>query len=468
MFQKLSVPAGLSITSGLWGFIPENSAIKRWTTELTMASSTSFNSDTWAVLGHAVLIEHHDTEEIRNMIHHIAGEGNMQLHIINRDSITQFGEWMKAVPKDAPTMIYLEPGFWLKNGLAKDDSDHDWPECPTHDDDVAYGFRKELANYLYHEAPLHPVVFVTAVDSVNQLDPLLRREGLFDRRIKVPELEYEDVARAFVQETGEEWMDQSIHSELKRVGCLVRHEFSDQRRRSLFQKSIKRLAWRKGDKVSYKELVQFAAYGTAEGDDCLDPPHIRRRHAIHEAGHALVSYLDSKEQSPPEYCSVIKRGGTHGIMVRAYESHERTSDDLSYQDITHNIRVALGGRVAEHLILGALDASARGAIGDMKTATSMAGSLFGKWGHSMDVSSDISASSNLAVCLGTPSDSEYEHTEKLIRAYLQIQFGIVLELLRANQSLLEMVVDALNEKTVLVKDDFLKLVNKHQVTAQRH
>lgn len=459
MFQKQSAPSLASTSNGIWSYIPETSAIKRWTTELAMASNATFHADIWDVLGHAVVIEHHDTDEVRNIVHYIAGEGNMQLHLINRESITNFSDWIKAVPSDAPTLIYLEPGFWLKNGLSKDDSEQTWPECPTHDDDKAYAFRKELAAFLETSAREQPIVFVTAVEYVSQLDSLLRRDGLFDRRIKVPELEYEDVALAFIDETGSEWMDESIHSQLKRVGCLVRNEFSDQRRRALFQKSIKRLAWRKGEKVSYKELVQFAAYGTAEGDDRLDPPHIRRRHAIHEAGHALIAYLDSKEKSFPEYCSVIKRGGTHGIMIRAYESHERISDDLSYQDMTHNIRVALGGRVAEHLMLGPLDASARGSINDMKTATQIAGSLFGKWGHSSDVSSDTAAASNLAVCIGTPSDSEYKHTEKLIRTYLQTQFILVLNLLKENEALLNSIVDSLNQKTVLLKEDFIQLIS---------
>ena len=146
-------------------------------------------------------------------------------------------------------------------------------------------------------------------------------------------------------------------------------------------------------------------------------------------------------------------------MIRAYESHERISDDLSYQDMTHNIRVALGGRVAEHLILGPLDASARGSINDMKTATQIAGSLFGKWGHSTDVSSDTASASNLAVCLGTPSDSEFEHTEKLIRTYLQTQFALVLKLLKEHEGLLNSIVDALNQKTVLLKEDFIQLIN---------
>jgi len=457
MHKTLSSPIVRTNPRGLWNFIAENSAIKRWTTELAVAGTQEFCAETWDVLGHAVVIESEDVESVRTLIHHVAGEGNMQLHLINRDHITNFKDWVNVIPTDEPTLVYLEPGLWLKNKLGDDDSSPEWAECPTHDDDKAYAFRKELANFIATQGCKQPTVFVTAVESVSQLDASLRRAGLFDRRVKVPELDYEDVAHAFIEETGSDFLDDSVHSDLKRVGCLVRHEFSDQRRRCIFQKAIKRLAWRNGSKVSYKELVQFAAYGTAEVDDRLDPPEVRRRHAIHEAGHALVTYLDSKGKIPPEYCSVIKRGGTHGIMVRAFEAHERISDDLSYQDVTHNIRVALGGRVAEHLLLGAIDASATGARGDLKTATNLAGSLFGSWGHSDDLTSDSVAASNLAVCIGKATHSECAHVEQKIRNYLQAQFGIVLEILKTHSELLEKTVSALNEKTILVKEDFIQL-----------
>lgn len=465
MYKNLSTPFIHTSTRGHWDLIQESSAIKRWTTELTIASTQEFCVETWNVLGHAVVIESDDVEAVRTFVHYIAGEGNMQLHLIDRDQITSFKDWISVIPTDEPTFVYLEPGLWLKNKLGDDDSSPEWAECPTHDDDKAYVFRKELADYIETNACKQPIVFVTAVESVSQLDASLRRAGLFDRRVKLPELEYEDVARAFIAETGPDLLDDSVHCELKRVGCLVRNEFSDHRRRSIFQKAVKRLAWRKGEKVSYKELVQFAAYGTAEVDERLDPPEIRHRHAVHEAGHALITYLDSKDKIPPEYCSVVKRGGTHGIMVRAFEAHERISDDLSYQDITHNIRVAIAGRAAEHLLLGAFDASARGARGDLKTATNLAGSLFGSWGHSDDLSSDEAAGSNLAVLIGKATDSECLHVEKKIRDYLQLQFGIVLEMLKEHTELLEKTVMTLNEKTILVKEDFIQLL--HDIELKR-
>jgi hypothetical protein len=443
---------------GIWNFIPKTSAIKRWKDAIKNATGCSFSQHQWEMIGHAVVIEHYDVDAIRTMIHYIAGEAGMQLHIIAHDQVSEFGKWLDVLPSNEPALIYLEPGLWLKNSAADEEDDHEWPECPTHDENKAYEFRKELANRLRTGILQQPIVFATGLQSVSQMDKQLRQAGLFDRRIEIPEICYEETAQAFMNETGIDLVDESFKSNLKRVGCLVRNEFDDHRRRSIVQKSLQRRAWSEKRKVTFNDLVLLAVYGTSECDDRLDPPEIRQRHAIHEAGHALVVYLDSKEKTPPEYCSVIKRGGTHGVVVRGYDDHERISDDLTYQDITHKIRVALGGRAAEHYLLGPTQTSASGSKSDLESATRLAAGLFGKWGHSPNISSDALAASNLEVVLGKPTPSEYAHMESMIREYLSAQFELVLNLFNANHHLLKLIADTLNEKTFLTRKDFESII----------
>ena len=105
---------------------------------------------------------------VRTLVHHIAGEGNMQLHLIARDQITSFKEWVVTIPTNKPSLVYLEPGLWLKNKLSDDDSSPEWAECPTHDEDKGYAFRKELAEFIETKGCKQPTVFVTAVESVSQ------------------------------------------------------------------------------------------------------------------------------------------------------------------------------------------------------------------------------------------------------------------------------------------------------------
>lgn len=442
---------------GVWNYIPASAAIKRWVAEVARLNASLFSSTDWAMSGHAIVVEYDDFDAVSMLMPKIAQETGMELVQIDREDVCSFSEWLPMIPKDKPVMVYLEPGLWFKSGLSKDSDEHEWPDCPTHSDELGHNFRIELVKFLQTEATARPIVFVTAAQSIGQLDIKLRQADLFDRRIQLPELPYEDVARVFIEEIGATLLDETVTGNLTRLGCLVRHEFNDLRRRSIFQKAIKRLCWLKKRKAAYKDLVQFTIYGTAEVDEAIDPPECRRRHAVHEAGHALIVHLDSKNKVPPDYCSVIKRDGTHGMMARAFDDHELISEDLCYQDITHKVRVLIAGRAAEHLLLGPLDVSASGSSNDLEKATRLAGSLLGKWGHATDISDDMKAASNLHVFIGEPTDSEYQHVEGLIRSFLQEQFLKVLGILKENRAFLDLVVESLTSKTLLMKHEFLAL-----------
>ncbi len=448
--------------AGIWDYFPYTSFIKTWTRELEQAKSLPFSRSTWELVGHAVTLVYKDTEAVTPLMHHIAQAAGMALQFIPRDQILNFSEWMAAILKDQPCIVYLEPGVWLKHDLSADDSDHDWPNPPSHDEDQAYAFRKDLAKYLKTTALEQPIVFVTCLQNYNQMDFNLRQAGLFDRRIQLPKLSQEDIARAFIDQTGSELMGESITENLKRVGCIIEYDLEDYRRRMLLQKSLQRLAWKRSGKLHFQDLVMFTVYGTAEVDKCFDPPEIRRRHAIHEAGHAVMSHLDSREQLPPDYCSVLKRNNSNGVMTSCYSAHEKMSDDQSYLDMLHEIRVTLAGRVAEHLLLGAKYSSADGARSDLKNATSLAGATLRTWGHSPDITTDKAASSNLAVCIGTPTSSEHQYFEPLIRNFLQTQFEYVQHFLSTHIDYLKLVAETLNTKIVMFQDDFFDLHKEYE------
>lgn len=450
-------------SAGLWDYFPHTSFIKTWARELEQAKNGPFSRSTWELVGHAVTLVHKDTEVVTPLMQHIAHAAGMVLQIIPRDHILHFSKWMDEIPKNQPCMVYLEPGAWLKQDLNADDSDHDWPNPPSHDEEQAYAFRKELAKYLTTTALEQPIVFVTCLQTISQMDFNLRQAGLFDRRIQLPKLSHEDIARAFIGETGIHLMDASITANLKRVGCIIEYDLEDYRRRMLLQKALQRLAWKRSGKLHFQDLVMFTVYGTAEVDECLDPPEIRQRHAIHEAGHAVMSHLDSRERLPPDYCSILKRNSSQGVMASCYSAHEKMSDDQSYLDMIHEIRVTLAGRVAEHLLLGAEHASANGAGSDLKNATQLAGLVFRTWGHSPDLTTDKTASSNLAVCIGKPTSSEQHYFEPLIRQFLQIQFEYVQNFLSTHIDYLKLIAETLNTKIVMFQEDFFDLHKAYEM-----
>ena len=455
--QKLADNAMPGLTAKtIWNRTCQKSAIKQWASDLTRIASSKFNFEDSILAGRAVLLQNDDLDLMEEYVRFIATQVGLQLCVVKNDNITAIHEWIKSIAKDKLTLVYLEPGAWMSKDLI-DDDDTEWPVVPDFDESKAATFRKNLVEMLTNQGKNYRFILVTSIQSVDQMDASLRKAGLFDRRIIISELDYETEASIFIERIGASRLDSEITADLKRLGCLIHHEFPRTRQRELFYQAVMRLSWQRKDKVTYQDLVQFAAYGICEADFSIDAPELRYRHSVHEAGHALVVHLDSRNKLPPEYCSVTKRGDSLGIVVRRYEDYERISNDLSYCDVLHKIRVALAGRAAEYLLLGASEISANGASGDLEKASILSTHLFGRQGHSPDLSSDFSIGSNLALCVGRPSSSEYQHVENLTRAFLNTQFQLVLEMLRTNQKYLESIANTLNKKIILLRNDFMTI-----------
>lgn len=438
-----------------WQFLDKDSAVKRWARELGELRRNTFSGADWDIAGHAVMLEAEDSEDVREMLPHIAGEAGMQLHLIDNDQITaNFPAWLDAIELDAPSIIYLAPGHWLGREFEEHPGES---ALPSIDPDTARQFRQSLVAVLSEQLASCAVVFVTVVKSFTVMDPVLRRAGLFDRRIGIAGLANEGLAKAFVAEMGSSVLAPSITQQPERLAWVLRHEYSDRRRRALMQKAMQRLAWKEKRLLEFDDLLRFTLYGTSEVDTRVGEGLKKRRDAIHEAGHALISHLDSKEHLAPEYCSVLHQDEQAGIMMSSCQAHELVSDDLSYSDMAHKVRVLLGGRAAEHLILGPTEVSAKGSMSDLERATRLAGRMFALWGIAQDFTTDLEAGANLAVVLGDATPNESAHAEVMVRKFLQTQFVTTVALLRQNRLYLDRIVEALIERSVLFQRDFDEL-----------
>ena len=455
MKKELTNPTNFLITKKIWKRMCKLSAIKQWTIDLARISKDS-NLNDLKIVGRAVLLQHDDLDLVEQYIKFVANHTGVNFCIVKTNEILELDDWFGSINKEKLTLVYLEPGAWMAKGLSEMEG-NEWTLTSEFNEFKAAAFRKKLSDLLYDYERNKKIIFVTGVQSTNQFDINLRKAGLFDRRIIISELDYETQASIFFDKMGSVNFDVEIITNHKRLGCLLHHEFPRIRQKELFFKAIKRLAWQRNEKINYKDIVEFAVYGLCEVDFVVDLPEIRYRHAVHEAGHALLIHLDSREKLPPEYCSVLKRGNSLGIVVRRFEDHERTSDDLSYCDLVHQIRVSLAGRAAEYLLLGASEVSANGSTGDLEKASYLASNLFGRQGHSPVLSSDSYISSNLAVCAGLPSSSECQHVESMTRNFLGVQFQLVLEILRKNKNYLEMITKTLNEQIILMREDFTSI-----------
>jgi hypothetical protein len=440
-----------------WSMVESDSRVKRWAAELKHFANHRATKHDRDMAGRAVLIESEHFDEADELIACIASEAKMQFCRINPSEMRDtLANTVAALPALMPTLIYLTPGAWQ----GKRDVD----DSELADEAASREFRIQLCAFLVEESIKLPLVFVTAARSVGSLDVSLRNVGHFDRRIRMPSLSAPSLTKIFMDGLGTEQIGRSFLENATKIGVLLQHEYADRRRRRIMQNALKRMAWQESRKLEFTDLLNFAVYGTCEVDTLSDTDNTKLRHCVHEAGHALITHIDSREKRPPVYCSVLKRDGIQGIVVPPYDGHERISEDLSYCDIEHKIRASLGGRAAEHLLLGANEASANGSSADVQSATQLASSLFRHWGHAPDISTDQHASSNLAVLGEALNINESARIEAMIREFLQKQFLVALQMLRHHRPYLEKIVATLMEKNVLFEDDFHALVQASDLT----
>jgi cell division protease FtsH len=101
----------------------------------------------------------------------------------------------------------------------------------------------------------------------------------------------------------------------------------------------------------------------------------RRRTAYHEAGHAIVGML-TPGADPVRKVSIIPRGQALGVTFSAPDADRF---NFEQQHLLAQIKVALGGRVAEELVFSDITT---GAESDIQHLTRIARHMVGRWGMS--------------------------------------------------------------------------------------
>jgi cell division protease FtsH len=101
----------------------------------------------------------------------------------------------------------------------------------------------------------------------------------------------------------------------------------------------------------------------------------RRRTAYHESGHAIMGML-TPGADPVRKVSIIPRGMALGVTFSAPDADRFNFDE---RHLLAQIKVALGGRVAEEVVFGDLTT---GAESDIQQLTRIARGMVGRWGMS--------------------------------------------------------------------------------------
>ena len=250
------------------------------------------------------------------------------------------------------------------------------------------------------------VIIMAATNRPDILDPALLRPGRFDRRITVnyPDLNgREAILKVHCRNKPlEETVD--LHKIAMTTIGFTGAELANLMNEAalLAAKRDKALIGMKDIEDSYMKLLlgpQKKTRVRTEADNKLC--------AYHEAGHAVASYY-CKHTDPVKHITIIPAGSAGGVTISAPTEDRMTTSRNSMLD---HIVLALGGRVAEALIL---DDISTGASNDIQQATNIARNMVTRYGMSDKLGTVLYGSehSEDAVFLGRDFSSGQNYSEK--------------------------------------------------------
>ncbi len=176
----------------------------------------------------------------------------------------------------------------------------------------------------------------------------------------------------------------------------------------------------------------------------------RRRTAYHEAGHAIVGML-TPGADPVRKVSIIPRGQALGVTFSAPDADRFNFDE---RHLLAQIKVALGGRVAEETVFGDLTT---GAESDIQQLTRIARSMVGRWGMSPAIGPisviPMDGINPLLPGAAETSESTQRMVDEEVRRIVETAHAEVTELLLAHRSNLDGLVSALLERETLDEAD---------------
>ena len=428
-----------------WSKLGHVEVIKSWSKEAMLAVQQKANLEDWALVGHAITIVHDDIEDCRNILQRVAHDLEFEFsYFDDLDILKNFAGEAFAIECDTPTLIYLEPGAWMKN--------LDEENGPA--DEILSSTQENICNLIENFNPEFPVIYATSTDEFAKLSPRFRKVGLFDRRFELIKPTLEEIAESFFELLGEDICGESLKAHLGKVGKLLDLDFDDKRRKELVALTLKRIAKRNHRKVEFADLLDISLQGSGEFDSYPVKTEAVLRHvAIHEAGHALVAMIDSNGENTPEFASIIESNAYNGVVADSLSYHYSKSHIKTYADVRHQVRVTIAGRVAEHVVLGSEHVRLGSAKSDLEKVTNICFDMFAYKGISTDMESFEGSCANLAVELENNSPSNLFRIETMVQSYLNKQYKFVYEMLIKNRNILDLIIDRLMNHKVLDQQD---------------
>ena len=204
------------------------------------------------------------------------------------------------------------------------------------------------------------VIILAATNRADILDKALLRAGRFDRQINVDLPELSDRKEIFIVHLRDIKMDSTVDTEF-----LARQTpgFSGADIANVCNEAAL-IAARKGKEFVQKEDFMNAVdriVGGLEKKSKVTTMEERRTIAIHEAGHATLSWV-LEHADPLVKVTIVPRGKALGAAWYIPEERQITT----YEQMQDELCATLGGRAAEDLVLGRIST---GAANDLERVT---------------------------------------------------------------------------------------------------
>ena len=292
------------------------------------------------------------------------------------------------------------------------------------------------------------IITIAATNRPDILDPALLRPGRFDRQVIVgrPDLRGREAILKVHARNKPLADDVDLKTIAKKTPGFTGADLNN----LLNEAAL--LAARLNKKVITMAEVEEASEKVSMGPERRS--HIvsekdRKLTAYHESGHAIVAHL-LPHADPVHKVTIIPRGAAGGytMMLPTEEQNYKTKSQL-----LADIRVALGGRIAEALIL---DEISTGASGDLQSVTNTARAMVTRWGMSDELGPIVFGEQQEQVFLGKNLGHERNYSEEIaakidaeIHRIVEEAYKDVTKLLRDNEKFLHDMANALLEEETI-------------------
>jgi ATP-dependent metallopeptidase hflB len=286
------------------------------------------------------------------------------------------------------------------------------------------------------------------------LDKALLRAGRFDREIYVDLPEVHERKEIFEVHLKKIKLDDSVDKEF-----LAKQTpgFSGADIANLCNEAALIAARNSHESVTKQDFLDAVdrIIGGLEKKSLAIKPSEKRRVAIHEAGHATISWL-TEHANPLLKVTIVPRGRSLGAAWYLPEERQLTTTEQMLDEMC----ATLGGRAAEQVVYNNIST---GALSDLEKVTKRAQAMVTVYGLNDKIGniSYYDSSGQSEYNFGKPYS---EHTAKTIdeeiSKIVENQYQRAIRILTENRDKLEALADKLIEKEVIFREDLEEIFGK--------